>query len=171
MARFLLTEKQYMNVGDEWEQVETAPNGRQMRHRYAVGTLLDPEDPSQHNAPEGIIVSTKASPQHPRDLLFKGPPNQGMSPLDSEAEALLASVPQGMNPMGEEAFPTIPVPQPTRGDPLADIKAQLAQLAGAVADLSGENAELKRRLAERPEEDEAPLPPPPTPAQAAKAIL
>lgn len=158
MARFLLTGKQYMNVGEEWEQVETAPNGKQVRHRYRVHTHLDPDDPSAWNSPEGIVVSTKEDPLFPRDLIFTGSPNEDMHPLDKEASMLLASLPKGVNPVSEQAFPTL-TPQPSQPDPLAAIKAQLAELAGAVALLNGENAELKQQLREREVEDEPLLPP------------
>jgi len=150
-ARFLLTGKQYADVGEEWEQVETMPSGKQVRKRYKVHTLLDPDDSSQYNYPNQIIVALGADPQYPADLILRSAVNSEMQPLNAEAVKVFdrvaneAAAKQAQLPMGEAAFPTAFVAR-AEGDPLADIKRQLAELTGMVSTLQGENAELKHRL-------------------------
>lgn len=100
MARFLLTDKHYLNVpGTEWEQRETDQiSGKQVRKVYPVCLYLDPDDPADHNYPKHqgfdgqIIVTTVKSKEFPRDILFIGHPTMAMEPLDPEAEVLLEDI-------------------------------------------------------------------------------
>lgn len=175
MARFRITNTEnnghYLKTDPptEWEQVEVdQKTGKQGRHRYIVPMFLDPKDPGTHNYPElgSIIVSTKADPMYPRDIVFLGPPTAGMEPLDAEAEALMRKVLMGsIHPISEAAFPTS-VPQvppvPDRFDEFA--RQMQAQMAGLI----GHNEQLMRKVAELEESklDLEPLPrhePPPPP--------
>lgn len=93
MARFRLNGPHYIRIaGVDWEQSETdLISGKQVRKRYPVPSLFDPEkDPSCHNYLGEVIVSTKASPQFPRDYIMEQGPTLDMTALDDEAEALMA---------------------------------------------------------------------------------
>lgn len=90
MARYRLTSPHYLKVqGTEWEQTELdMVTGKQVRKRYSVPMYLDPDkDPTCLNYPGECIVSSKADPLFPRDLVFDGPPTLEMTPLDDEAVA------------------------------------------------------------------------------------
>lgn len=176
MARFLVTMACYLMIGEEWEQIEQMPNGKQSRKRWMVGTMIDPDRSSPTytdgymNSPDGCIISTKQDDRFPNDYVFKGPINPDWVPLDPEAERLLKMAPKGIAPLGEEAFPPTSVPvvakaEDEKPDPLKELKAQMAQLAGQMSLLQGERDELaeqNRQLREQlvdPEEDVAALTP------------
>lgn len=92
MARWRLTQPHYLNVPDnEWEYKEQDPTtGREMRHRFPVPRLLNPDDPSDFNYREDrmVVVATARSPNFPRDYIFSGPPTPDMEPMDDEARAI-----------------------------------------------------------------------------------
>lgn len=105
MARFQLTAPHYLNVPDnEWEYKEVdRTTGKEKRHLRKVPMYLHPEDPSNWNQiterlPNGqiadglIIVSTKADPQFPKDIIFIGAPTMDMIPLDDEAKVMIAEL-------------------------------------------------------------------------------
>lgn len=150
MARFEIISKHYLNVGDEWEQVEMqlGKGGKQARHRFKVCTFLDPEDASCHNYPGQIIVATEASAAHPRDLIFSGKPNREMIPLDPEAEAMLAALPQPINPMSEAAFPTVSLPQaqPAANAELESLRALIGEMQAGFVELKKQNLDLQNQL-------------------------
>lgn len=175
MARFRLNGKHYLNVPEtEWEQIEITLTGKQHRHRYKVHAYLDPEDPSDHNYPGEIIVATKASRAHPKDIIFVGSPTLDMEPLDDEAEALIAEVAaRGAHPI--ESLPA------TGGNFSENLLAALQQeFAKLNASLSGraapqeseveilrkQNAELQRQLAESASKGDVPTPPDEEPVEA-----
>jgi hypothetical protein len=94
MARFRLKDKHYLNVpGTEWEQSETSQaTGKQARKRYKTPLYLDPDQAADQNYPGEIIVTTKADPRYPRDILFEGLPTVDMEPLDEEATKLITPI-------------------------------------------------------------------------------
>lgn len=95
MARYRLIEKHYLKLDPvaEYEKVELDPTtGKEGRKRFQVPTYLDPEDRSGWNSEDGIILTNKPSKEHPRDYLYRGPPTQGMEPLDAEAEAAIKAL-------------------------------------------------------------------------------
>lgn len=167
MARFRIIDQEnnghYLKTDPptEWEQVEVdQKTGKQGRHRYVVPMLLDPKDPGTHNYPElgQIIVTTRADPMYPRDIVILDKPTAGMEPLDAEAEGLMRKILQGqIHPMSEAAFPSqapqVP-PVPDRFDEFA--RQMQAQMAGLI----GQNETLMARLREL-EETAAPPPDPP----------
>lgn len=92
MARFRLTAPHYLRTLDPtlWEQREIDQQTQKMgRKQYEVPLYLNSDDPSLCNYPGEIIVSTKRDPAFPRDIIFKGPPTQGMEPLDDEGRMML----------------------------------------------------------------------------------
>lgn len=157
MARFRITDidnnGHYLKTDPptEWEQVEVdQKTGKQGRHRYVVPMFLDPKDPGTFNYPGEIIVSTKADPMYPRDIVFLGPPTQGMEPLDAEAEVLMRKVMLQTMPMSEAAFPSTiaptasSTPQPDRfGDFMAQMQSQMAGLIEQNERLMQKVAELE----------------------------
>ena len=87
MARWRLTSKHYLPVpGTEWEYKEINDQGKQARKIYPVPLYLDPDDRSDWNSDEGIIVSDGVGAK-PRDIIFTGPPGPDMAPLDEDAQA------------------------------------------------------------------------------------
>ena len=95
MARFRLTAPHYIRLADTvyWESKEQDNlTNRMARKQYEVPAYLNSEDPSSCNYPGEIIVSTKANPAFPRDLVFIGPPTRDMEPLDDEAKKMLAKL-------------------------------------------------------------------------------
>lgn len=170
MARFLLKDKHYLNVpGTQWEQTEfNQATKKQARHLYNVHLFLDPEDSSMWNYQEQIIVSTKADPAYPRDIVFVGSPTPDMEPLDEEANILLRKVlAKSVAPMSETAFPatgaTPAAPAPKASSELAELRQMMAELRGQMTMLVGENEALKQRLVAKDEEDNPILPVGPAP--------
>lgn len=165
MARFRLDKPHYLNVpGTQWEQTEfDQATKRQARHLYNVHLLLDPEDPSMHNYEREavIIVSTKADPAFPRDIVFVGPPTLDMEALDVEAEKMLDKLRSGtIHPMSEAALPTSGVPLTATPKPSAELESMrqmMAEMRGQVAMLVGQNESLQRRLDAKEEAEEEPL--------------
>ncbi len=100
--RWRLMNPHYLNVDQlpdgtkvEWEHKETNPaNGRTVRKLFPVPMLFDPKDPSDHNYPGEIIVASAREGAHPlpNDIVFHGDPTQEMEPLNTEAEAITASL-------------------------------------------------------------------------------
>ncbi len=111
MARWRITAPHYIHVADvgggpnEWEYQEQDRNtGRMLRKRYRVPVLFDPKDTTQHNDPNGIVVSDKEDPRFPRDYVIEGQPTLDMVPLDEEAERLSKDFQEkhgGTNPIDE----------------------------------------------------------------------
>lgn len=167
MARFLLKDKHYLNVpGTQWEQTEfNQATKKQARHLYNVHLFLDPEDSSMWNYPEQIIVSTKADPAHPRDIVFVGSPTPDMEPLDEEANLLLRKVlAKSVQPMSEAALPTTgPTPAPKPSSELSELRQMMAELRGQMTTLIGENEALKQQLVAKDEEENPVLPVAPAP--------
>lgn len=99
MARWKLMAPHYLNlvVPSEWEHNETTRDGKSMRKRYIVPTMLDPRDPNcwtntwglKDNA-EGEIILCRPGKGEPRDLEFESDPTPDMVPLDDEARAISA---------------------------------------------------------------------------------
>jgi hypothetical protein len=176
MARFRIIDQEnnghYLRTDPptEWEQVEVdQKTGKQGRHRYVVPMLLDPKDPGTHNYSElgQIIVSTRADPMYPRDIVILDPPTMGMEPLDAEAEVLMRKVMLQPDPMSEAAFPSTMSataslePKPDRFDEFS--RMMQAQMAGLI----GQNETLMARLREL---EETAAPPPAPPAKAEKGV-
>lgn len=99
MARWQLTEPQYLKVpGIFWEQVTNdRVTQRPIRKQYPVPLFLDPRietdwnDRDPQNPMDGrIIVAYAGSRAGPRDIIFEGPPNPGMLPIDDEAREITA---------------------------------------------------------------------------------
>lgn len=96
MARWQLTEPQYLNVpGTMWEQVTTDRiTQRPIRKQYPVPLFLDPRietdwnDRDPQNPMDGRIIIAYAGKGGPRDIIFEGPPNPGMLPIDDEAREI-----------------------------------------------------------------------------------
>lgn len=174
MARFLVTFACYLMIGEEWEQIEQMPNGKQSRKRWQVGTMIDPDRASPlftegyMNSPDGVIISTRQDDKFPNDYVFKGPIHPEWEPLDEEARKLQQMAPRGIAPMSEEALPTaIVAPLEPKAkdevDPLAELKKQMAQLAGELSLLRGERDELRdqnRQLRTQLADPEEPMPAP-----------
>ena len=146
MARFRLKEKHYIltDPPEEWEQKETdQQTGRQGTKRYKVPRFLDPGDPSHWTGPGEIIVSTKLSPQFPRDIIFEGPPTPDMEPLDDEAIELLRG--------NEKKDPFLGYDDRSYSDRLLEKlhEAAMSQPAAPRADdgLASQIAELKAQIA------------------------
>src|SRR5260370_20903891 len=97
MARWKLVTEHYLNVpGTEWEYKETSrETGRQVRRVFPVPLHLDPNENNiaDHNYPGEIIVCHVGKGQG-RDIEFVGPPTPDMQPLDDEAKAISAKLPQ-----------------------------------------------------------------------------
>lgn len=90
MARWKLTAPHYLMTDPptEWEQKETnRETGRQHRVVHKVPRLLHPDDPSDCNYQDEIIVSDGHNPQS-RDIIFLGEPTPDMEPIDDEAKAI-----------------------------------------------------------------------------------
>jgi hypothetical protein len=101
MARWKLVCAHYINTvaGTEWEYHETdRTTGRQMRSRYKVPRLLDPNDPGDWTWKEGnkdnqigeIIVCHEGKGER-TDIAFLGDPTPDMIPMDDEAKAISAT--------------------------------------------------------------------------------
>ena len=102
MARWQITEPQYLNVpGTFWEQVTTdRVTQRPIRKQWPVPLFLDPRiqtdwnyDPEGQGRPrkddmDGMIIVAYAGKGKPNDIIFEGPPNPGMLPLDDEAREI-----------------------------------------------------------------------------------
>lgn len=97
MARFRLTDKHYISIlGCEWEEKQelmTKVRGRNRLHKktQAVPMYLDPKDPSDHNYPGEIVISTEENLRRYPDDYIVGPGfvvTADMTPLDDEAEAM-----------------------------------------------------------------------------------
>lgn len=172
MARFKLVGKAYLDLGEEWEHTEMTqgPQGRSHRHRFRVHSFVDTDpmsptfDPSRYNYPNEFILTTKPDPRYPQDVVLYSKPNHEMIPLDAEAEAILAAIPQGIQPLSEAAFPTMipqapqvsqapapatapPVEDPTKAL-LAEFEGFKAMMQGQVDELNHQNKLLREQLAE-----------------------
>lgn len=165
MARFRLTAKHYLNVtvpGRKiiWRYEEVSRDGIANQSEFPVPLYLDPEDQRWQNSPEGIVVATEASKEHPRDYILQGEPTIDMEPLDDEAQALreslmpkwtnpVESLPaQGLNP-GEQAFIDAFAKQMGQFAPQqtnVDIKALQEQMKA----LQEQNAQLMAKLEAKP---------------------
>ena len=140
MARFRLKEKHYINIeGGEWEQKEEVQGpikGRfkQVRKSYPVPTYFDPEDPSDHNYPGEIIITTVEDRRYPHDFLCREgfQPTFDMEPLDDEAEAML-EVYRKAHP-GQHAIESLPGQMGE--DILNKFLAQITALGGREAHVS-----------------------------------
>lgn len=96
MARWQITEPQYLSVpGIMWEQVITDRiTQRPIRKQYPVPLFLDPRietdwnDRDPQNPMDGRIIIAYAGKGGPRDIIFEGPPNPGMLPIDDEAREI-----------------------------------------------------------------------------------
>lgn len=98
MARWQLTEASYLNVpGNLWEQqITDRATGRPVRKQFPVPLHLDPNIESDWNHKEqlgnniidGKIIVCHAGKGEPKDIIFEGPPNPGMLPLDDEAREI-----------------------------------------------------------------------------------
>ncbi len=187
MARWRLTASHYLYVTQhpffdrgEWEYTETdRVTGRQARKRYKVPVELDVKAEGAWNYPgEGIIVSNRAEPAHPRDIVFEGEPTFDMEPLDDEARKLSAhALANRRHPI--EGLPTNFTPGDFSASLLSYLEQQVTaaqmnqqtqpvSLRGAdnailarLEALEKQNAELQAQLAggSRPPEDDDPLPP------------
>jgi hypothetical protein len=100
MARWKLTEPNYLDVpGNEWEQVVTDRNTqRPVRKKFPVPMHLDPRVSDDWNRKgidgmDGEITVAWEGKGIPGDIIFRGPPNPGMLPLDEEATAESAKFP------------------------------------------------------------------------------
>src|SRR6266404_1239640 len=99
MARWRLITGHYLNVlldgqSVEWEYKEVDRNtGKQGRKVFPVPMLMDPNDPADHNNPDGIIVCHEGKGER-RDTVFIGDPTPDMEPYDEEAEVISASLRQ-----------------------------------------------------------------------------
>lgn len=165
MARFRLTAKHYINVTVPgrriiWRYEEVSRDGIASQQEFPVPLYLDPEDPRWHNSPEGIIVATEASKEHPRDYILAGEPTIDMEPLDEEAEALRESLmPKWTNPIetlpaqglspGEQAFIDAFARQMSQmpQQPAVDMSLIQKRLDA----LEAENKSLKEKLEAKPE--------------------
>lgn len=143
MARYRLREAHYLQVpGTEWEQKETdQASGRQVRKVYPVPLLLDPKNTADCNYPGEVIVANKPSREHPRDIIFTGPPTPDMEPLDEEAEAELAKR-NWVHPID-----SLPAEGGHGALLMVDLQRQIADLQsrdqpGVIADLQRQVAEL-----------------------------
>lgn len=94
MARWKLMQPHYLNIEDDgedrnkWEYKETdRATGRTKRKTYIVPVLLNPNDPNDFNYPntQMIIVTDKADPSFPADIIFVGNPTPDMEPVDTAA--------------------------------------------------------------------------------------
>ena len=153
MARFILTDKHYLNVpGTKWEQKETSQQtGKQVRVEYQVGLYLDPKDPADWNYPQQqqIIVSTKRSDEYPSDIVFSGPPTQDMTALDDEGRKMIAAIGPKRDPFAELPN-TVGLTNSEKILALLESKLSSAQAIPApddrVAKLEAEIAELKKLI-------------------------
>lgn len=147
MARFRLRGKHYLPVpGTEWEYKETASNGKQKRMVLPVPAYLNPEDPSDHNYPGEIIVSTTESALYPKDIIFTGPPTPDMEPLDEEAEKLMQQfAPSWKHPI--ESLPGVGSMIPFGDRLLASLQQQVSELHSQVGASPDKTiAELKEQV-------------------------
>ncbi len=94
MARWRLTASHYLLVRDwngqdiEWEYKEQTNEGRMIRKMYPVPLLLDIDDPSMRNSPDGIVVCDGGQDAQPKDFVFHGEPTPDMEPLNDEARMI-----------------------------------------------------------------------------------
>lgn len=181
--RYKLLKPHYLNVpGTEWEQIETplvndrmGRKQRQVRHRYQVCLYLNPEDPEDYNYPGMIAVANEPSEAHPYDYIFIGGPTHDMEGLDDASRKAVASLPPPA--MGSESLPSHGA---TPGATDTGVQKQLDELRSMVANLAGQltvtkaqRDELAAQIADpdlKPLIDDLdPLPPPPTPEEAASS--
>lgn len=160
MARWSLRNSHYLNVpGNEWMHEETdRETGRRNRKIYTVPQLLDPNNPQDQNYRElGEVIVCHEGKGEPRDIVFVGEPTPEMEPLDSEAEAITASLRQkwehpidtlpangGMNEQ-ESAFMKAMMSQfAQNAQPNSSVpQAEFDKLKEQVAELMAQNATLK----------------------------
>lgn len=165
MARWKLTAPHYLMTDPptEWEHKETSrETGRQSRVIYNVPRLLNPDDPSDYNYPDEIIVCNGSNPQG-RDIIFIGDPTPDMEPLDAEAKAITKKfIDSGRwqrqtegEVFGEALIKQFmaEIAKASIGQAVAvpsiDAKA-FADLQSQVKELMEQNAKLQAQVAERP---------------------
>lgn len=177
MARWKLATAHYLNVKEhfgqtvEWEYTEQPRNGRPIRKRFQVPLYLDPRDPSDFNYPEAemIVVTNKAHPAYPKDIVFEGEPTPDMIPLDDEAEAINAELePKWSHPIDglpanggdysqsliaafETSISNLLKANPDAGKPVPNVggvsKEEFEKLQSQVQALMARNAELEANAA------------------------
>jgi hypothetical protein len=101
MARWKLTEQCYLRVpGTKWEYHEVdRVTGRPKRVQFEVPLYLNPHDSGDwnyKNGDDGEIIVSDGNNSQPKDIIFTGPPNVGMLPIDDDAKGLTAQ--QGLTP-------------------------------------------------------------------------
>lgn len=99
MARWKLTAPHYLVVdGVEWEYKEIdRTTGKEVRRRFQVPRLVDPNDPGDWTQKEyglnglvadGVVNVSNGNNPGPGDIIFHGDPTPDMIPLDDEARAI-----------------------------------------------------------------------------------
>ncbi len=135
--RWRLTTAHYLNVPVlpdgtevEWEHKEISrTSGRAARKLYKVPAFLDPKDPADQNYPQDgdLIVAhaVEGLRNHPRDIIFIGPPSPDMEPLNDEAQALT----DAERPRWEHPIETLPVNGGMNSQEMAFMQTMMAQFA------------------------------------------
>lgn len=136
--RWRLTTPHYLKIETlpdgtrvEWEHKETnKANGRAVRKLFAVPLLLNPDDPNDHNHPDGIVVThdVEGARGVGSDYVFVGSPTPDMEPLNAEAEAITAS----MRPRWDHPIDTLPVNGGMNSQEAAFMQSMMAEFAKQV---------------------------------------